>query len=96
MVRVLDLEKYISSFSKSVAGRDVVVLWVGPTKLKCVSWSGLREVLEAQRTRQGVSGGVAFERPSASAGAFRLRGLTSKLTGTLCRVRLSDLLGPTC
>ena len=33
MVRVLDPTKYISSFSKRVAGRDAVVLWAGPTKL---------------------------------------------------------------
>ena len=33
VVRVLDPAKYISSFSKRVAGRDAVVLWVGPTKL---------------------------------------------------------------
>ena len=33
VVRVLDPAKYISSFWKRVAGRDAVVLWVGPTKL---------------------------------------------------------------
>ena len=33
MVRVLDPTKYISSFSKRVAGRDAVVLGVSPTKL---------------------------------------------------------------
>ena len=33
VVRVLDPAKYISSFSKWVAGRDAVVLWIGPTRL---------------------------------------------------------------
>ena len=83
VVRKLDSAKYISSFSKRVADCYAVVLWVGPTKLDMFHDQACVKFFEAQRTRQGGSGGVAFERPSASAGAFRLRGLTFKLTCTL-------------
>ena len=88
VVRMVDPTKYISSFSKSVAGRDTVVLWVGSTKLNMFHGQACVKFLKRNGRGKEFQKGPRLKKPSASAGAFRLRGLTLALS-------LSEWLGHT-